>query len=181
MNKKEYTIVLTGLAEIYEEYQKVMKNEFLFETYYSHFEDIPLNLIQQIINIHQKQSPFPIKPANIREIFAELTTPEDARITVDESWKKVFKAISLYGYYRTQEVMESFDEITREVVSAIGWQNICTDENITATRAHFFKLFNNLQNKNKKQLVYSEQDKKRIADIREKYQLPKNILKKIKD
>ena len=37
--------------------------------------------------------------------------------------------------------MESFDEIIREVVKRLGFQNICLSENIVADRARFAEIY----------------------------------------
>ena len=41
--------------------------------------------------------------------------------------------------------MESFDEVTREVVKRLGFQNICLSENIVADRARFAEIYQAIQ------------------------------------
>ena len=41
--------------------------------------------------------------------------------------------------------MESFDEIIREVVKRLGFQNICLSENIVADRARFAEIYQAIQ------------------------------------
>ena len=41
--------------------------------------------------------------------------------------------------------MESFDEITREVVKRLGFQNICLSENVVADRARFAEIYQAIQ------------------------------------
>lgn len=41
--------------------------------------------------------------------------------------------------------MESFDEITREVVKRLGFQNICLSENIVADRARLAEIYQAIQ------------------------------------
>ena len=42
-------------------------------------------------------------------------------------------------------LMESFDEVTREVVKRLGFQNICLSENIVADRARFAEIYQAIQ------------------------------------
>ena len=41
--------------------------------------------------------------------------------------------------------MESFDEVTREAVKRLGFQNICLSENIVADRARFAEIYQAIQ------------------------------------
>ena len=43
--------------------------------------------------------------------------------------------------YQEKAAMESFDEITREVVKRLGFQNICLSENIVADWARFAEIY----------------------------------------
>ena len=58
-----------------------------------------------------------------------------------EGWEQVSKAIGHCGMYQEKAAMESFDEITREVVKRLGFQNICLSENIVADRARFAEIY----------------------------------------
>ncbi len=41
--------------------------------------------------------------------------------------------------------MESFDEVTREVVKRLGFQNICLSENIVTDRTRFAEIYQAIQ------------------------------------
>ncbi len=41
--------------------------------------------------------------------------------------------------------MESLDEVTREAVKRLGFQNICLSENIVADRARFAEIYQAIQ------------------------------------
>ena len=76
--------------------------------------------------------------AELREIYAELVSP--VLSDWSEGWEKVCKAIGHYGMYQEEAAMESFDEVTREVVK-LGFLNICLSENIVADRARFAEIY----------------------------------------
>ena len=69
---------------------------------------------------------------------------KDGMVAV-EGWEKVSRAIGHYGMYQEQAAMESFDEVTREVVKRLGFQNICLSENIVADRARFAEIYQAIQ------------------------------------
>lgn len=49
--------------------------------------------------------------------------------------------IGHYGMYQEEAAMESFDEVTREVVKCLVFQNICLSENIVTDRARFAEIY----------------------------------------
>ena len=42
---------------------------------------------------------------------------------------------------QVSEALDSLDELTRRCVKRIGFQNICTSENVTADRANFRMIY----------------------------------------
>ena len=48
--------------------------------------------------------------------------------------------------------MESFDEVTREVVKCLGFQNICLSENIVADRARFAEIYQAIQRRKRTEM-----------------------------
>ena len=88
--------------------------------------------------------------AVLREIYTDLVSP----VLSDwgEGWEKVSKAIGHYGMYQEAAAMESFDEVTREVVKRLGFQNICLSENIVADRARFAEIYQDIQRRKRIEL-----------------------------
>ena len=73
--------------------------------------------------------------------------------------------------------MESFDEVTRDAVKRLGFQNICLSENIVADRARFAEIYQAIQQR--KRMVVNigsalpdlqETVNKRLADLEQKEQ-----------
>ena len=63
-------------------------------------------------------------------------------IDLESAWSEVQLAIdSIGGYRRPQWSHPSI----AAAVDAIGWEHICRDENLVATRAHFFRLLESNQ------------------------------------
>ena len=88
--------------------------------------------------------------AELREIYTDLVSP--VLSDWSEGWEKVSKAIGHYGMYQEAAAMESFDEVTREVVKRLGFQNICLSENIVADRARFAEIYQDIQRRKRIEL-----------------------------
>ena len=73
--------------------------------------------------------------------------------------------------------MESFDEVTREVIKRLGFQNICLSENIVADRARFAEIYQAIQRRKRTEVNIGsalpnlrEMVQNRLADLAQKEQ-----------
>ena len=64
----------------------------------------------------------------------------------DQAWNTVISAAGKYGTYGTLEAIESFDEITRRAVTAIGFYEICTSPNTSYLRREFRDIYEGYKN-----------------------------------
>ena len=76
--------------------------------------------------------------AEIREAAADLTNPVPSPA---EAWEEVLANISRYGHYDAERGVKALSPVTSKAVRAIGYTEICLSENIDATRAHFFRVY----------------------------------------
>lgn len=77
--------------------------------------------------------------AEVRETIAEIST--GYIIDGGEAWGEVIAAIRNYGQYRETKALESMSEMTRTVVQRMGWHNLCMSEDMEIDRAHFLKIY----------------------------------------
>lgn len=105
--------------------------------------DLDYQILSKALQKYMLTNKFKPTVAELREIYADLICPVISDWS--KGWEKVGKAIGHYGMYRAEEAMEIFDEVTREAVKRLGFQNICLSENIVADRARFAEIYQAIQ------------------------------------
>lgn len=134
--------------------------------WYQAIKDLPYDVLNIAIMKYIQSNKFPPTPADLRECSAEITTVPDGGW--DEAWEEVMAAQKYYGFmYRYEEAMASLSEIAQLCVKRIGWEAICLDKDVTATRANFRMIYEQITQRNKSKAVLSANllkqiDKKRI-------------------
>jgi hypothetical protein len=66
----------------------------------------------------------------------------EAELSAEEAWAEVTAAVRRHGFYRKPEFT---NPALARTVAALNWAELCTNSNIEATRAHFFRLFGSFQ------------------------------------
>ncbi len=67
---------------------------------------------------------------------------DESEMTPEEAWAKVAAAVRSHGCYRQPRFA---NRALARTVAALNWGELCTNPNIEATRAHFFRLFGAFQ------------------------------------
>lgn len=124
-------------------YLKLLLTEEALDVWYALLHDLDYQILAKALQQYMLTNKFKPTVAELREIYAELVSPVISDWS--EGWEKVSRAIGHYGMYQEQAAMESFDEVTREVVKRLGFQNICLSENIVADRARFAEIYQAIQ------------------------------------
>jgi hypothetical protein len=99
-------------------------------------------VVMEIISTSEAE--FMPKPAFIARKVAErqLAAKGHSVMSGEEAWKLVQDAIRQIGYYGYPSGLNA---LVRAAVDALDWKEICTNENIEATRAHFFRIYDSTQ------------------------------------
>jgi len=137
--------------------------------YVAMLKDIPLHVLTSAVEQCANESEFFPTVAKIRNASLALTMPK--HLDPMEAWGLVLQAMHRIGFYRSP----SFDDplITR-AVNSLGWQYLCTSENIVADRAHFAKVY--------EQLIQREmQDARLLPAARHLRELADGTIKEIGD
>lgn len=149
MTKEEFARLSAGIKGFYPSFQ-IMPTEESMELWYQQLKDLDYKTASIAISKHVCTNKYPPSVAEIRKGYMDITNgyiPDWG-----EGWEKVLKAIRQYGYDRELEAMDSFDEVTRQVVRRLGWINICMSEEISVERANFRTLYEAVAEKHREQL-----------------------------
>lgn len=93
------------------------------------------------------KSPHKPRIADIRGEALRLMNPE-SEIDAGHAWSLVLKAVRLYGSYQAARALESLPATVAEAARRVGWVEICTGDEM-ANRAHFLKIFEAMQGREK--------------------------------
>ena len=143
MTKLELAQVLAVLSAAYPKWQIT---EELPKVYYELLGDIDGEIVQRATKQWAMTEKWPPTIAELRSTCAEICgmlapSPEMA-------WAEVADAI------RTKNCNWSHPAIA-SAVKTVGWWDICHNENVTATRAQFFKIYGEYQQQGDKKVVLS--------------------------
>lgn len=158
MTKKDMTVVLNILKTAYPRfYQNLGANEIddVINLWFVMLGDTDLETIKLALYKIIATSVYPPTIAELRNDIAKINKGEieDA----GEAWDKILKAIRKYGIYREQEALSTFSPSILACIRSLGgWRYICTSETIMADRAHFFKIFENIQKREQERRVIPE-------------------------
>lgn len=173
MKREEFKVLVKAMKAVY------TKTDFIpdadaFNVWYSLLQDLSYMQAQVAIQRHMNESKFPPTIADIRkksEIvkIGEITDWSDG-------WEEVLKAIRKYGRYREDEALESMSEITRKTVKRLGFQEICNSENITADRANFRMIYEQIQERDRREANTPSYLKELIKTARLELETKENLL-----
>ena len=141
VSKQEFATLVLAMQAMYGE--EFIGTEEAMDVWFALLHDLDYQILSKALQKYMLTNKFKPTVAELREIYADLICP--AISDWSEGWEQVSKAIGYYGIYRTEEAMESFDEVTREAVKRLGFQNICLSENIVADRARFAEIYQAIQ------------------------------------
>jgi len=161
MTSNEVTRLLEMIASSYPSYtRQISQNiEGMSLVWSAFLKDIPFSLAVEALYRVVSKSPYPPTLYEFKKEVIELI--DENPLDAAEAWGQVMKAVRWFGIYRADEALESLDEITRKVVEAIGWNEICLTENIDTVRAHFIKLYEQYR---ERKIEEKLMDKKALTD-----------------
>ena len=137
MTKQEFATLVVAMQAMYG--KDFIGTEQALDVWYALLHDLDYQILSKVLQQYMLTNKFKPTVAELREIYTELVSPTISDWS--KGWEQVSKAIGHCGMYQGKAAMESFDEITREVVKRLGFQNICLSENIVADRARFAEIY----------------------------------------
>ena len=118
----------------------IMPDKYSIQLWYKMLGDLDFKLCETALLELFATHTYPPQIAEIRAKCAEYTAPQLK--DVGEAWGEVQMAIRKFGYYRADEAIESLTGPVRTAVERIGFRELCMSDNPEANRAHFFKIYN---------------------------------------
>lgn len=161
MLKSELIKIITALSEVYPKFEV---NEMKTSIFYDLLKDLEYPVVQAAVRKHMLLSEFPPTVAEIRKLATEILNPS-LQITAADAWGEVQKAIRYYGWYRSEEALASMSEGARKIAQYIGWQNICEAENLDVLRGQFFKMYGQVEVREKTEALLPEKLRKDIQKL----------------
>lgn len=111
--------------------------------YYGMLGDLPEKVLMQAIQKCVATSKWPPAISEIREAAGGIMAPTVASWA--EGWEQVQKAIRYCGRDDETGALASMDELTAKVTRAMGWKSLCMSDNIVADRAHFQRIYEQME------------------------------------
>lgn len=148
VDRKEFGILASAIKTYYPK-ENILPNQQAMELWYRELCDIPYEVAEAALRkwvVNNKWSP---TIADIREMTSTVTQGEIP--DWGQAWDSVCRAIRTYGSYGVQQAMESFDELTYKAVQRLGFRNLCMSENVTADRANFRMIYEQLAERKRKE------------------------------
>jgi hypothetical protein len=138
MNAQEFATISMAIKAAYPS-ANLMPDRQSKDVWFTMLGDIDYKVCMTALKEIIANNKFTPTIAEIREKCSSLTSPKIK--DWGEAWESVIRAIGKFGMYNTQDALDSFDETTRICVKRIGFQNICRDEDYTASRANFRMIY----------------------------------------
>ena len=161
MLKSELIKIITALSEVYPKFEV---NEMKTSIFYDLLKDLEYSVVQAAVRKHMLLSEFPPTIAELRKLATEILNPS-LQQTAADAWGEVQKAIRYFGWYRGEEALASMSEGARKISSYIGWQNICEAENLDVLRGQFFKMYGQVELREKTEALLPEKLKNDIKAL----------------
>lgn len=163
MNKQEFSN-LAAVMKAYYPQDWFIPDKVSMTAWFTALCDLDYDTAKKAVQIHVQTSPFAPSVADIRKRAVEIICPVQSDWS--DGWGQVRKAISRYGMWDFDGAMASFDPYTAEAVKRIGWEDICTTENIETTRAQFRQVYELVSKRKKEQMCLSENLRQQIGELK---------------
>ena len=162
MTKKEMAVILKILTDTFKDFEA---NDSKFAIWYELLGDLDFKIVKIAVEKLIIQSPYVPAISDIRKQVVEIMHPS---IDATDAYGEVRRAIKEYGYDYAPEAFGSMSPLTRKVCEYIGWQNICLSEEPSVIRGQFLKMYEQLREREQKEMLLPEGLKKEMLALSER-------------
>ena len=142
----------------------VMPDSYSIRFWYTMIGHLDYQVAEMAIMQLAATKHFPPQISDILEKASEITEPQI--LDSGEAWNRAIKAVERYGPYNVEKAMMSMPELVREAVRRIGYMELCNSQNISADRAHFFRIYDQLRARRAEEQRTPPKLRERQAQIR---------------
>lgn len=142
MTQTEFDVIRAAIKAAWPGYM-VMNDKYSIRFWYAELGHLDLRIAEKAIQQLAATSKYPPQISDILQKAAEINGAvfEDP----GEAWQLVMSAVRKFGSYRPQEAKDSLPPVVRSAVEQVGYLELCNSANITADRAHFFRVYESLR------------------------------------
>lgn len=168
MTEKEFATFAMALKTYYPR-ENLLPNNQAMELWFRQLQDIPYKVAEVGLNKWVSLNKWSPSIADIREMASTVAHGELPNW--GDAWQEVLRAISQYGSYRPVEAMDSLSPLAKKATKRIGFVNLCMSENISADRANFRMIYEQLADRQRKEEQLSVPLKTLIAQMQNENKL----------
>ncbi|RCW44736.1 MULTISPECIES: replicative helicase loader/inhibitor [unclassified Halanaerobium] len=173
MKKTNVVKLLTFLSHAYAQRMKFplkgqKQTEMMVEVWHEFLERYEDRLILTAAKkLAVNNSDWPPSVGAIVKEAEDIVTPAEDKITGDEAWKLVLKAVRKYGYYKPDEGMNSLPEKVQEAVKNFGgFRAICHSKaNSSYVRKQFVEIYDSIAERYRKYNYLPESVKENLKKL----------------
>jgi hypothetical protein len=162
--KKIFAILMVSYPKFFPAEDKD-KLRLTIELWAEMLADIPFEVVQVAVKKMILESPYPPAISDVRKQIADIMTAPEDRIDASTAWGEVLHAIRMFGWPRPEEAMESLSPRTRQVVKAMGWQEICQATEAGVVRGQFLKMYDAYASRERQESLLPQSMKNIIKQI----------------
>lgn len=111
----------------------------MLHAYYQFLKDLDDGTLKAAAARHVAISNFFPKVAELRKLAIDKITVNHP--SAEEAWAHARLAMKKFGYRRKPVFADS---AIGKAVNAMGWQSLCSSDNEVADRAHFFRIYDSI-------------------------------------
>lgn len=157
----QVTTVMGVMAHAYPRYELSADS---IKLYAKLLADIPGEILEASAHQLMAESKFFPSVAEWREMAHKLMTGAHNIPTAYEAWENAMGQVGLCGEYYRYQVNARYPEyshpLVEKAVKIIGYRHLLMSENIAVDRAHFFKIYESLVNR-------EEEDTRLLPDVKQ--------------
>ena len=179
MTREEWAKLVLSIKDLYPA-EKILNTDHAIQLWYEMLKDLDYKDLAKGLWKYALSNKFPPTISDLRGQAAFIKFGEFN--TWEEEWQRACDAVRTFGYYREREALESLPELTRKIVSRLGYRNLCSSENLAVDRANFRDIYNNMVNKQQEKEKLSSPIKQALeASTAKRYKLSDQEAKVIED